>query len=145
LEELLNENSELQPKDKTNQTILLTLRNLVYEITKVKNEDIMDDYNKWIKDNNINNEKYIFNWISESLNRIKIKNNLIGHTENAENKEDAMLKIEEAQKALEDAWNPVIQKIYAEQNPQGAQGANPFGGTGSNPFGNMFNGAQTQQ
>jgi molecular chaperone DnaK len=68
---------------------------------------------------------------------------LLKEYQNAENKEDAMTKIEEAQKALEEAWNPVIQKVYGEQNAQGAQGANPFGG--SNPFGDMFNGAQTQQ
>ena len=88
LEEFLNESNELQPKEKTNQTILLTLKNLVNEITKVKNESVLDEYNKWIKEKNINNEKYIFNWISESLNRIKIKNNLIGHIENAENSEN---------------------------------------------------------
>jgi len=81
-------------------------------------------------------------------NIIPAKDNLesvLKEYQNAENKEDAMIKIEEAQKALEDAWNPVIQKVYASQNPQGAQGANPFGATGSNPFGDMFNGAQTQQ
>ena len=88
LEDFLNESSELQPKEKTNQTILLTLKNLVNEITKVKNESILDEYNKWIKEKNINNEKFIFNWISESLNRIKIKNNLIGHIENEENSEN---------------------------------------------------------
>lgn len=60
-----------------------------------------------------------------------------------EDKEDAMLKIEEAQKAFEEAWNPIVQKIYAEQAANGqTQGANPFGADASNPFRNMFNGAQ---
>ena len=86
LQDFLNEDKDLQPKEKTNQTILITLRNLINEITKIKNEKIIEDYNKWIKEKNISNEKYILNWIKESLNRIKIKNNLIGHTENAENK-----------------------------------------------------------
>ena len=82
-------------------------------------------------------------------NIVPAKDNLesvLKEYQNAENKEDAMLKIEEAQKALEDAWNPVVQKIYAEQqNAQGAQGANPFGAGANNPFGDMFNGAQTQK
>ena len=53
-----------------------------------------------------------------------------------ENKEDAMTKVEEAQKALEEAWQPVVQKIYAEQaasNGQ-SQGTNPFTGAAGNPF-----------
>jgi DNA-binding transcriptional regulator GbsR (MarR family) len=66
---------------------------------------------------------------------------LLKEFQNAENKEDAMSKIEEAQKALEDAWNPVAQKIYPQANAQGA-GANPFGGNTNNPFGDMFNNAQ---
>ena len=51
-----------------------------------------------------------------------------------ENKEDAFDKIIEAQKALEEVWNPFVQKIYAQANPQGAQ-------PGSNPFGDIFGGA----
>ena len=68
--------------------------------------------------------------------------------QNAENKEDAMAKVEEAQKALEEAWQPIVQKLYAEQAANGqTQGANPF--DGDNPFANaqgfdpsQFNNAQ---
>ena len=70
--DFLNEDSELQTKEKTDQTILITLRNLVNEITKAKKENILDDYNNWLDEANISNEKYILNWIKESLNRIKI-------------------------------------------------------------------------
>ena len=76
LEDFLKEDAELQPKEKTDQTILITLRNLVNEITKVKLENIFDVYNKWIKDSNITNEKHILNWIKESLNRININKNI---------------------------------------------------------------------
>ena len=76
LDDFLKEDRELQPKEKTDQTILITLRNLINEITKAKKENILDDYNKWIKEANVTNEKYILNWIKESLNRININKNL---------------------------------------------------------------------
>lgn len=63
---------------------------------------------------------------------------LLKNYQTAENKDDAFDKIIEAQKALEEVWNPFMQKIYAQANPQGAQ-------PGSNPFGDMFGGANTQQ
>ena len=66
---------------------------------------------------------------------------LLKEYQKAENKDDAFDKIMEAQKALEEVWNPFVQKIYAQANPQGAQP-----GQGANPFGDMFNGgANTQQ
>ena len=87
LQDFISEDSELQPKEKTNQTILITLRNLVNEMTKAKKENLFEDYNTWKKDSNITNEKYILNWIKESLNRININNNLnINNFQNDENK-----------------------------------------------------------
>lgn len=65
---------------------------------------------------------------------------LLKEYQKAENKEDAMAKIEEAQKALEETWNPVAQKIYAQ-----AQASNPQGAQASNPFGDIFNGAGNTQ
>lgn len=113
--------------------------------------------------NKLNMSQMLVNSIDQALNDENLKDkiteedrnnivpakdnleSLLKEYQNAENKEDAMIKIEEAQKALEDAWNPVIQKVYAEQNPQGTQGANPFGAGMNNPFGDMFNGAQPGQ
>ena len=52
----------------------------------------------------------------------------------AEDKEDAMLKVEEAQKALEDVWNPLVKKLYIDPNAAANnEGGNPF--SGNNPFG----------
>ena len=67
--------------------------------------------------------------------------------ESAEDKDAAMKTIEDAQKALEDVYNPIISRMYAAANPQGADnaGANPFGnaadmfGGANGPFGNMGN------
>ena len=51
----------------------------------------------------------------------------------AEDKEDAMLKVEEAQKALEEVWNPLVKKLYIDPNAAANnEGGNPF--TGDNPF-----------
>ena len=89
LEDFLLENKGLQLKEKTDQTILITLRNLVNELTKAKKDNILDDYNKWIQEMNINNEKYILNWIKESINRININKNLkINQNEASEAKKD---------------------------------------------------------
>ena len=89
LEDFLLENNGLQLKEKTDQTILITLRNLVNELTKAKKDNILDDYNKWIQEMNINNEKYILNWIKESINRININKNLkINQNEASETKKD---------------------------------------------------------
>ena len=53
----------------------------------------------------------------------------------AEDKAVAMQEIEDANKALSDVWSPIIQKIYAEANPQGAAQGNPFDAAGpNNPF-----------
>ena len=76
LQDLILEDSELQLKDKTNQTILITLRNLINELTKANKNIILDIYNKWIKEANITNEKYILTWIKESLARININKNI---------------------------------------------------------------------
>jgi molecular chaperone DnaK len=60
--------------------------------------------------------------------------------EKAENKDEALKNVEDAQKALEDVYNPIIAKLYAEANPQAAQGfntqdfSNMFTGGGNNPF-----------
>ena len=75
LGDFLEENNDLQLKEKTDQTIFITLRNLINELVKVKMEKILDDYNNWVKENNISDEKYILNWINESITKIKIKNN----------------------------------------------------------------------
>ena len=89
LEDFLLENKGLQLKEKTDQTILITLRNLVNELTKAKKDNILDDYNKWIQEMNTNNEKYILNWIKESINRININKNLkINQNEASETKKD---------------------------------------------------------
>ena len=87
LDDFLKEDRELQPKEKTDQTILITLRNLINEITKAKKENILDDYNKWIKEANVTNEKYILNWIKESLNRININKNLNKDKDNVNSNE----------------------------------------------------------
>ena len=76
LDDFIKENNDLQLKEKTDQTILITLRNLINELVKAKMEKILEDYNIWIKENSIIEEKYILNWINESLIRIKkLKNN----------------------------------------------------------------------
>ena len=104
----------MKPKEKANQTILITLRNIINGITKIKNKKIIEDYNKWINEKNIINEKYILNLIKKSLNRIKRKNNLIGHTEKAENKnveynDNARIIIGNRKKSLNE-----IKKKYKE-------------------------------
>ena len=71
LDDFIKENNDLQLKEKTDQTILITLRNLINELVKAKMEKILEDYNIWIKENSIIEEKYILNWINESLIRIK--------------------------------------------------------------------------
>ena len=69
---------------------------------------------------------------------VETLNDALKAYENAEDKDVAMKTIEDAQKKLEDVYNPIISRMYASANPQGANNANP------NPFGNaadMFNGA----
>ena len=69
---------------------------------------------------------------------VKTLNDALKAYENAEDKDAAMKTIEDAQKKLEDVYNPIISRMYASANPQGTDNANP------NPFGNaadMFNGA----
>ena len=69
---------------------------------------------------------------------VETLNDALKAYENAEDKDAAMKTIEDAQKKLEDVYNPIISRMYASANPQGANNANP------NPFGNaadMFNGA----
>ena len=67
----------------------------------------------------------------------------------AEDKDEAYKKIEETYKAFTDIYQPIIEKIYQEVNPQQPQAdgqptSNPFGNfnaNGSNPFTDgMFNG-----
>ena len=78
LEDFTKETNDLQLKEKTDQTIIITLRNLINELVKIKKENILNDYNDWIKKNNINEEKYIINWINESITKIrKIKNEMM--------------------------------------------------------------------
>ena len=94
IEDFISEDNAIPSKEKTDQTILITLKNLINEISKSKNEKILDDYNNWIKESNINNEKYILNWIKESLNRININKNInvdnfqINDNNNNENDEE---------------------------------------------------------
>ena len=67
----------------------------------------------------------------------------------AEDKDEAYKKIEDTYKAFTDIYQPIIEKIYQEVNPQQPQAdgqptSNPFGNfnaNGSNPFADgMFNG-----
>ena len=95
LEDFTKETNDLQLKEKTDQTIIITLRNLINELVKIKKENILNDYNDWIKKNNIDEEKYIINWIYESITKIKkIKNendediNNINNNENLNNYEN---------------------------------------------------------
>ena len=75
LEDFSKEENDLQLKEKTDQNIIITLRNLINELVKIKMENILNDYNDWMKENNIGEEKFILNWINESINKIKkIKN-----------------------------------------------------------------------
>lgn len=108
--------------------------------------------------NKLNMSQMFINSIDQALNDDNLKdkitdedrNNITSAKDNldtllkeyqkAENKEDAMEKIEKAQKALEEAWSPVAQKIYAQ-----AQASNPQGAQASNPFGDIFNGAGNTQ
>jgi molecular chaperone DnaK len=121
-----------------------------------------EDEAKAEKMNKINMAQIILNGCDQALNDENLKDKitqedrdnimplkenldkLLKEYQTAEDKEKAFNDILTAQKSLEDAWNPVMQKIYAQSNPQGQQ-ANPFGTGGSNPFGDMFNGAQTQK
>ena len=121
-----------------------------------------EDEEKAEKMNKINMAQIILNGCDQALNDENLKDKitqedrdnimplkenldkLLKEYQTAEDKEKAFNDILTAQKSLEEAWNPVMQKIYAQSNPQGQQ-ANPFGAGGSNPFGDMFNGAQTQQ
>ena len=69
---------------------------------------------------------------------VETLNDALKAYENAEDKDAAMKTIEDAQKKLEDVYNPIISRMYASANPQGTDNAN------QNPFGNaadMFNGA----
>ena len=65
--------------------------------------------------------------------------------EKVENKDEALKNVEDAQKALEDVYNPIIAKLYAEANPQAAQGfsaqdfSNMFTGGGNSPFNGATN------
>ena len=64
----------------------------------------------------------------------------------AEDKEKAFEDVVKAEEEFQAVWNPLMEKVYGNQNPQGnGQQGNPFGAGGSNPFGDMFNGAQAQQ
>ena len=63
----------------------------------------------------------------------------------AEDKEKAFEDVVKAEEEFQAVWNPLMEKVYGNQNPQGQPQGNPFGAGGSNPFGDMFNGAQTQQ
>jgi len=74
LEDFMKEKNDLQLKEKADQTIIITLRNLINELVKAKMEIILNDYNSWIKENNINDEKYILKWINESISKIKKRN-----------------------------------------------------------------------
>ena len=122
LEDLIKDNSGLQLKEKTDQTIIITLRNLINELVKAKMDKILDDYNDWIKENNINEEKYILNWIKEILTKIKKlknirdedKNNNIDNNENLNNnKENEQITMESKGKPLDEIkkkWKELQEK-----------------------------------
>ena len=86
LGDFIKETNDLQMNEKIDQTIIITLRNLINEIVKIKMDSILSDYNKWIKENNIKDEKYIANWINESI--IKIKKNKDEENEDNKNEEE---------------------------------------------------------
>ena len=122
LEDLIKDNSGLQLKEKTDQTIIITLRNLINELVKAKMDKILDDYNDWIKENNINEEKYILNWIKEILTKIKKlknirdedKNNNIDNDEKLNNnKENEQITMESKGKPLDEIkkkWKELQEK-----------------------------------
>jgi hypothetical protein len=56
----------------------------------------------------------------------------------AEDKEKAFEDVVKAEEEFQAVWNPLMEKVYGNQNPQG-------NGQQSNPFGDIFNGAQTQK
>ena len=76
LEDFIKENNDLQLKEKTDQTIIITLRNLINELVKAKMDTIIKDYNNWLKANNINEEQFILNWINESISKINKQKNI---------------------------------------------------------------------
>jgi hypothetical protein len=98
LGDLLKEANDLQLKEKTDQTIFITLRNLINELVKAKMEKMLDDYNDWVKENNISDEKYILNWINESITKIRIKNN----KEDEDSKKDNLITNETTNEANND-------------------------------------------
>ena len=123
LEDFIKDNNDLQLKEKTDQTIIITLRNLINELVKAKMEKILDDYNNWIKENNIIKEKYILSWINESINKInKIKNiedeeknNNINYDENLNinNHENEQIAIGNKRKSLDEIkkkWKELQEK-----------------------------------
>ena len=63
----------------------------------------------------------------------------------SENKDEAIENIKKLYEEFNNTYQPIIQKVYAEANPQAntQRQSNPF--QGQNPFGDMFNGAQTQK
>ena len=113
--------------------------------------------------NKINMAQIILNGCDQALNDENLKDkitqedrdnvipakekldSLLKEYQKAEDKEKAFNDILEAQKELENVWNPIMQKLYASSQGTGQPQGNPFGTTGSNPFGDMFKGAQTQQ
>ena len=93
---------------------------------------LVNAIDKLLEDDNIKDKI-----TEEDREKIKpVKQNLeslLKDYQNAENKEEAIANIEAAQKGLQEVWDPIIQKVYAEAAPQGTpQGSNPFGG--ANPF-----------
>ena len=56
---------DLQLKNKMERNIIITARNLINELVKVKKEKLLEDYNNWSNKNDIKKEKYILKWINE--------------------------------------------------------------------------------
>ena len=58
---------DLQLKNKMERNIIITARNLINELVKVRREKFLEDYNNWSKKYDIKKEKYILKWINESI------------------------------------------------------------------------------
>ena len=111
LGDLIKETNDLQLIEKTDQTIIITLRNLINEIVKIKIDSILSDYNNWIKENNIKDEKYIAYLINESI--IKIKKNKDEDNEDNKNEEENVIIGKNKKKSLEE-----IKKRWKELQEQ---------------------------
>lgn len=106
------------------------LNQIQMQVTAVTNTLNLDE----MKDKFTEEDKQTINTAKEPLEKA------LNDYAKAEDKQAAYDNIKKLYDEFNNVYQPIIQKVYAEANPQGnTQGqGNPF--QGSNPFGDMFNG-----